>query len=344
MILRPETPASELDRAEGWRYLSRLVRIALETQLEHADPEFPVFYAICHPTAKMGADNPDNNYRTAVVRGDCTYRIRGTRGSAPYLSFGTKANRFSTDGSMVSTGELGSEQLVTDSVGRFEIIVSATPQRENGLLMDPDSSILVVRETFSDRSREQPAAMTIERVGGPAYPQPLSAARIDSSLRAAGGFVKATAAMFADWALSFRALPNSLANVDQAVFQKAGGDPNIFYCHGYWKLQPDEALRIRVKPPQCVAWNFQLDNYWMESLDYRYLPVNINKGNVVAAADGTVTIVIAARDPGLPNFVHTAGHTEGTMALRWVLAESHPVPECDVVKLDELEGKRDGAR
>ena len=26
-VLRPETPATELDRAEGWRYLTRLTRV-----------------------------------------------------------------------------------------------------------------------------------------------------------------------------------------------------------------------------------------------------------------------------------------------------------------------------
>jgi hypothetical protein len=32
-VLRPETPATELDRAEGWRYLTRLTRVALEMML-----------------------------------------------------------------------------------------------------------------------------------------------------------------------------------------------------------------------------------------------------------------------------------------------------------------------
>ena len=33
VILRPETPITEIDRAEGWRYLSRLTRVALEMML-----------------------------------------------------------------------------------------------------------------------------------------------------------------------------------------------------------------------------------------------------------------------------------------------------------------------
>jgi hypothetical protein len=336
VILAPATPVTELDRAEGWRYLSRLTRIALETHLEYSDPDFPVFYAICHATAKMGADNPDNNYRTACIRGDRDYRISGIRGGAPYLSFGTKANRFGEDGSMVSTGELEGGHIQVTADGSFEIVVSQVPHAGNWLPMTADSNLLVVRETFLDRGIERPGRMSIERIDGPVHPRPLTAERLDSALQAAAGFVRGTAALFLDWTESFRSAPNTLNDLNQNYFQKAGGDPNIHYFHGYWTLRPDEALRIHTPIPKCVAWNFQLDNYWMESLDYRYLPVCLNKSSALTAADGSVTMVIAARDPGVPNFITTAGHSAGTMLLRWVRADSHPRPQCEVVKLSDL--------
>ena len=37
-ILREGTPASALDRAEGIRYLTRLLRAGLDANLEHGDP------------------------------------------------------------------------------------------------------------------------------------------------------------------------------------------------------------------------------------------------------------------------------------------------------------------
>jgi hypothetical protein len=336
VVLQQHTPATELDRSEGWRYLSRLVRIALESQLEYADPDFPVFYAICHATAKMGADNPDNNYRTACIRGDRDYRIWGTRGAAPYLSFGTKANRFGSDGSMASTGELGGERLAVAGDGTFEIVLSQLPQPGNWLPVTQDSNLLVVRETFLDRTREKPASMAIECIDGPLQPQPLTAQRLDTALRAAGAFVRGTAAMFVDWTESFRPACNMLNDLNQGYFQRAGGDPNIHYCHGYWSLEADEALCIHTEIPECVAWNFQLDNYWMESLDYRYLPVCLNKSSARPNADGSVTIIVGARNPGVTNFITTGGHSTGTMLLRWVLARTHPLPKCEVVKLSEL--------
>ena len=35
------------------------------------------------------------------------------------------------------------------------------------------------------------------------------------------------------------------------------------------QLLPTQALVIRAKVPACDHWNFQLNNFWLESLDYR---------------------------------------------------------------------------
>ena len=183
------------------------------------------------------------------------------------------------------------------------------------------------------RSRESPALMSIERIGAPSKPAPLSAARLERSLISAAAFVKGTAQTFADWVKMFQANPNQLATLDQAMFFRAGGDPNIFYLHGYWRLQPEEALVIELRPPQCEFWNFQLDNYWMESLDYRYAPIWVNSESAKYNADGSVTLTVAREDRGFSNWIDTDGHTSGSMLLRWVRASSHPVPACRVLRL-----------
>jgi hypothetical protein len=84
------------------------------------------------------------------------------------------------------------------------------------------------------------------------------------------------------------------------------------------------------------VWNFPLDNYWMESLDYRYLPVCVNQHTARYNSDGSVTFVVAALNPGVGNFLDTAGHRSGTMLLRWTRARQHPVPKCRVVKVASL--------
>ena len=69
VVLRPSAPDDAFERAEGFRYLSRLTRVALEAFVEFADPAFPVLRRPAHETAKMGADNPDNHYQSAAISG-----------------------------------------------------------------------------------------------------------------------------------------------------------------------------------------------------------------------------------------------------------------------------------
>src|ERR1700754_25168 len=166
-ILRPETPVSEIDRAEGWRYLSRLTRAALERMVEVADPNFEVFYALSHETIKIGSYNPDNTYRNCIVDGTKEYRVTGNRGTAPVMTFGTKAERYAIDGTQASTGEIDSKKMEIKPDGSFEIIVSATKKPGNWLPMAADSSMLIVRETHFDRKIEEGATMTIECIDRP---------------------------------------------------------------------------------------------------------------------------------------------------------------------------------
>jgi hypothetical protein len=76
----------------------------------------------------------------------------------------------------------------------------------------------------------------------------------------------------------------------------------------------------------------------MESLDYRYHRIHVNKGTAAYEDDGSVTIVLAHEDPGskYPNYLETAGHNLGGMLFRWIGAEEHPPIEARVVKFADL--------
>jgi hypothetical protein len=157
-------------------------------------------------------------------------------------------------------------------------------------------------------------------------------------LEDAGRFVVGTASLFADWAEGFAQTPNAFQALDPELTRGAHGDPNIFFFMGYWQLGPEEALVIDLEPPECEYWNLQLNNHWMESLDYRYHPTHWNKHTARANPDGSVRIVVAHRDPGLPNWLDTASHERGTLGLRWVKAGAHPAPCTRVVPFAEISG------
>lgn len=332
----PGTPQDPFSQAEGYRYLARLARAGLEGFLEDADPRAPVLKRVVHETVKMGADNPDNFYQNASISGAYEYRIRGHRGSVSYLAFGTQAGHYGQGGGMPPTGFLEASQLVVDENGEFEIAVSTEPRPGNWLPMKPETGLLIVRQTFGDKTKETLATLRIERIDGPNQPVPLTPAQVDEGLRSAGTLVAGASLLFAKWARDFQAHSNQLPRFDQETSNQAGGDPNIAYYHSHWRLGPDEALVIDAMPPRCDHWNFQLDNYWMESLDYRFFRIHVNKATAHYEPDGAVRIVVAHEDPGVPNWIQTVGHREGTMCFRWVRADSHPVPRTRVVKLHDV--------
>ena len=336
IIRRPETPTSELDRAEGLRYLARLTRLGLELCFEHADPDFPVFLNAWNATTKAGADNPDNHYLNATIRGDYEYRVWGVRGTARSLRFATLANRYPSEGRMEMTGSLRAADMTFDADGHFEITVSRDRRPGNWLGLEPDSGLLTVRQNFGDRRLELPATVNIERIGGPATPRLLTPKRADFALRGAVSFLERVAGRYAGWAQWFQAQPNRLHDLVNTPFHEEGGDPRTSYMHGYWDVGPDEALVLDTPVPTCDMWNFQLNNYWMESLDYRHYPVCINKQGARYNPDGSLTVVAAAADPGVGNFLDTTGHRCGMMTFRWTGAQSPPVPVCRVEKLSSL--------
>jgi len=336
VITAEGAPRDLLDRAEGFRYLSRLARAALETFLEYGDPEAPALHRPVHETAKIGADNPDNYYQRAAISGRYGYRIRGKRGTVHYLGFGAQSPGVASSGDSRQSGYLEASELEIAPDGSFEIALSREPRPGNWLPLAEDSESLLVRQTFLDRRRETPAELVIERVDGGGPPRPLTPERLDGGLRAAAGLVNGCAALFASWVRGFECHANRLPLFDPRVSLGAGGDPNITYYHSYWRLEPDEALVIEVTPPACDSWNFQLDNWWMESLDYRYHRIHVNKHTATAEDDGSVRIVVAHEDPGLPNWIETAGHRHGTMCFRWIGAKEQPQPQTRVVKLAEL--------
>lgn len=340
IIQRQATSANAfdpLDHAEGYRYLSRLLRAGLENQVESSNPHYPRFYQLANETIKIGNDNPDNIYHNANLDGRLDYLITGHRGSVDYISFGTKAGSYETTGTMEPSGQLDGNQLALDDDGYFEIIVSSEPKTGNWLPMQENSCSLIVRQTFGCRANETPADYQIRCLNGD-LPSTLQADEFSQRLLASADFVSGTASIFADWMRAYSHHINRLPYDDQEKCQRAGGDSSIQYLQSYWRLAEDEALLIHAKEiPQCKTWNFQLSNYWMESLDYRYHQISINKQTAEYEADGSVKLIVAHQSPGqqYKNHIDTCGHSKGGMLWRWVEADTskqYPV-ECELIKL-----------
>ncbi|MFC2129494.1 hypothetical protein ACFLQX_01805 [Bacteroidota bacterium] len=340
VLLSPGTPMDAFQQAEGVRFLSRLTRAGLEAFVEYNDPAFPELRRMVHETVKMGADNPDNYYLNAQISGLFEYRITGKRNTIDYVSFHTMNGNYGTTGGLEECGKIDDKDLVIHEDGAFEIILSKERKGENWLKLEDDTGMVMIRQTFADRSSEIPLEVEIKNTSGSEQPAPLTTRQVDEGLKTASMFVGGAPLLFTKWARGFQKHINQLPQFDPGTSNDAGGDDSIIYYHSYWRLENDEALVIEVVPPACDTWNFQLNNYWMESLDYRFFNICINKRSAVVQPDGLVRVIISKNDPGLPNWIETAGHNEGTMCWRWyrIHEGSSPVdPDCKVIKINEID-------
>jgi len=277
-------------------------------------------------------DCPDCAYSGCAIRGDETYYITGNRGSARYVSLQANAG-------MASTANLLLDEIETDENGDFTLTLSVEPPSEgNWMPIAPEASALIIRQFFYDWDHEVPAVMRIERLTSSSA---RTTSRSDTApdattarqLVAAGAFVEANLDFFL--AFANPDTPNSFNPPFDGTAMGAAAENRPVI--GSWKLGSDDALIIEVTPPIGLYWSLSIGNVWWETIDYAEHITSLNGHQAVVDGDGVFRAVIAHRDPGVANWIDTAGHTEGPMILRCVRTESAPVPTTSVVRFDELD-------
>ncbi len=329
----PGLELDDLDRAEGLRYLARLVANGVAAQFGNDSPRHPAFALV--PNG-FGMDNPDNHYLSAPVDPRFDYRITGRRGRLSYLSFAAQNQNFAASSSITGgAGHLHGDEIELDADGHFTIVASCQEQPGNWLRLATDTRMVLLRQTRADPRAEEWVDVEIERLGDSAPPPPLDPARAADRLTMVALYAGGAAAWFTEWVRPWLDRPNCFAFADPDEQHLVGGDPNIVAQSAYWRLGPDEALVVDISPPACAYWNIQLANVWAESLDTRR-SVWRNGTMVVPEEDGSVRVVISERDPGHPNWLDTAGHRHGTAHIRYVLAGSLPPARTCVVPFSEV--------
>jgi hypothetical protein len=91
-----------------------------------------------------------------------------------------------------------------------------------------------------------------------------------------------------------------------------------------------------VTPPVAPYWGIQLVTHYWEALDWHQRQTSINGHQAQVDDDGVFRAVIAHSDPGVPNWLDTAGRRGGLIAARYFRAESTPVPTLRTVPLAKL--------
>lgn len=338
---REKVPAHEMDRAAGFRLLARNISLALQFQYENNDPLHPELLHYFDPLRKQAGDNTDALYVGAPINGTDTYRIHGHRGSAKYFAVTTvEGGGTPWGGAVVQTLLANDLQIAAD--GTFGLI--ASPEKpanmhagSNWIRTSPNTFRITFRQFFADWENEQPMRAQIERIADDVAPPPsLSTQKLSRGLHDAVRWIPDSVNYFADMLEKWKARPNEFLSYrqldDNPLDVTPGGEPLI----AYWQLPKDEAVIVRVRPPQAQYWAVEFGNYWWETMDYRYRLSNTNCHYAQLEDNGELIVVISHEDPGVPNWLDPSGFAEGYICFRWIGAENYPTPQATQVKLTKL--------
>jgi hypothetical protein len=343
VMRRESTPKDDLTLAEGYRHLARLVQMGFMSSFELADTERPQIVPAVSKTMLGEGETSDARYHHAFIDGSATYRVRGTRGTAPFIEFTVYAGKIGMQETSRQVGHLLEDDMQVEADGSFEVVIGPDEHPVNWIRSEPDASMLYIRQYAHDWTKARSASFEIERDAEVAPESPLRLEQVRAGLCRTAAFV--------DRAVHFwTEIVDRRAEAPPNVFFEIPADPNPKrptmpvghrFAAGYFRLAQEEALEVRFRPSDVPYWGLDLTNYWFEPLSYGDHRSNVNNATVQFEDDGSVCVTIGDSGAGAANWMDTRGHREGTMLFRWSRNEL-PVPRLDtrVFKLSELSAGR----
>jgi hypothetical protein len=168
---------------------------------------------------------------------------------------------------------------------------------------------LVCRDTTTSWL-QNPNALTVKRVGGPALkPEPEVAAVI---ARVAAGLT-AWVRGWLEYVVQFAGPPPE--NILVKPYGRAGAWGYISPMR--FRLTDDEAMFVTIDDGASDYAAIQITDVWTIAPDPQKFVFSYTKKQSLRNADGTYTYVIAVKDPGTANWIDTAGMHQGWVAIRW---------------------------
>ncbi|MBK7949216.1 MAG: hypothetical protein IPK00_10870 [Deltaproteobacteria bacterium] len=330
-------PDDPFERAEGLRYVARLARGFLKDLVADAQPARLAF--VPGDWLKIGLDNPDYAYFGAKIEAGARYVLRGRMNDAARIGFGLYSGGLGTPTGLVCDAYLDSTALAPDADGRFEIPIGPGEAAGRGLRSGSATNNFNARITLLHRATDRLPELELVRLDAATKPAPLDPAAFANGLERVGRVLEGTVGQFLAWTKSFAEHRHEIREIDPKLSAAAQGDPKTRYFYSYWEIAEDEAFVVDLEPPPCEYWNLQIGNHWLESFDFMSFGTHVNPATAVFDERGRVRVVVARRDPGVPNWLDTAGHARGGLALRWVGADRIPETKARVVPIASLQSR-----
>ncbi|SNS07591.1 hypothetical protein SAMN06295912_101185 [Sphingomonas laterariae] len=334
--------AGVTDISDGHRQILHHLHVALSLVAE-ADPDRPVFRRTADMAMKFFGDNPDALYYTAFIDPARTYRISGNTAGADFTSFSFERAAFDGSPSSGVSMVLDDRDLDISADGNFAFSVGP----DQKFKLEPGVGMIQTRHYFetaapvcADPNRHAP--LRIEAVGPlPVRPAPDDAS-IAASIRRVANFLRKTTIDMSmmqpgktpAWV---SLVPNRFNPAEIPSGDIGFANRSAAYAMAPYALSPDQALVIEGRFPKCRFANVVLWNRYLQTYDYVAHTISRNRKSTTLLPDGRFRMVLAHRDPGVPNWIDTQGRRVGLVYWRFLLPEESIEPlTTRVVPLTEL--------
>jgi len=336
--------ASEQDLAEGYDYLAGSIQASLRLAWAY-QRDFPYFVQSTGPYTKMGLDNPDTLYFHAYLRDDAEYVVTGRRGSTADLSVQVLKGDYSPVEVPDSLSAFDDRAVEIGADGMFELRFGPSGGGRNSFRLGAGSSMLLVREVYSDWSAERRGTISIRRDDRAGCAPPPAGPDVMAKRYGVAGKILLsrlrTFLAFPEW--FYLGEP---VNTMTPPRPTPGGLATQFSSAGHFDLGEDQAMIVTVPAAgRDVApyQGIQLGSMWYVSLDYINHQTSLTADQARIDPDRRLRFVISERDPGVANWLELTGRRRGYVQIRWQrltrdLTEEDG-PRVEVVPFGEVAGR-----
>jgi hypothetical protein len=305
-----------------------------------ADRRHPLFVPEINLAQNIFQPNADTIYKACLIERGGNYLLRGDRGTVRMVILAQMGpDSLRTGKHHPLLGQVDFDTLTLDKDGSFEVLIS--PERPSDwkgdwVKLDPLCEKFMVRIVSCDWGVEREPRFGIARLDVNTAKGRLSAAQLENAYGEIPGIASFCAQIFITHveALRQEGYINTFKIFDVAQMSGLSGQ---FYYEGAYELADDDALITEVRVPEKSRyWSLILTNDIYETFDWYNNQSSLNDTQGVVDSDGMFRAVISARDPGVHNWLDTAGYRSGAVQGRWFEASEKPVPTMKMVKLTDV--------
>jgi hypothetical protein len=272
------------------------------------------------PASAAAVDTPDFIYRFACIDGSRTYTLSGAAtqpASALFIQISDDhpgSEGFALpkeDGhSLASPGLFDAAAFDRAADGSFQVSIGPAQARANHIQVPPDRLQILFRDVLNAWT-EHPHALTITPHDGP---QTFAIPSLDS-------IVSGVAADFAPsvgfW-LRLKERFHSLADANRPYGPIARNHHRELSLMCRFRLAPGEVLVMSMKNVPACYFGVQVADVWMMLPDPARHSSSLNRTQSWLGLDGRYTYIVSPEDPGMANWLDTAGSRDGYVLFRWL--------------------------